>query len=86
MPDISSNPHGGSILTIIIFGLVVGPVSFALRLWARWVSAVAFWWDDLLMGLALVRFRKCSSRCIQCLPGAQVGALGVVVDNIVGRQ
>ena len=53
--SLSENPHGTSIVAIIVFGLVAVPLSFGLRLWARWISAVSFWWDDLLMGLALVR-------------------------------
>ena len=55
MPDVDDNPHKDSILAIIVFGLVMGPLSFCLRLWARSTSAVAFWWDDLLMAAALVR-------------------------------
>lgn len=54
MANIDSNPHEASILSIAVFGLVLVPFSFGLRLWARWISDVAFWWDDLSMGLALV--------------------------------
>lgn len=55
MADIDHNPHKASILPIIVFGFLMGPLSFCLRLWARATSAIAFWWDDLLMGAALVR-------------------------------
>ena len=55
MANVTGNPHGASILTIIVFGLVAVPLCFSLRLWARWIAAVSFWWDDLLMGIALVR-------------------------------
>ena len=54
MATIHGNPHAASILSIIVFGLVFVPLSFGFRLWARSLSAVAFWWDDLLMGFALV--------------------------------
>lgn len=66
MPNLKDNPHEASFLTIIVFGLVAVPLSFGLRLWARRISALEFWWDDLLMGFALI------------------GAIAVVVDNIVG--
>lgn len=66
MSDIEGNPHGASILSIIVFGLVVAPCSFGLRLWARWISAVAFWWDDLLMGVALVRRIRALNQPTRC--------------------
>ena len=56
MVSVDSNPHGASLIAIIVFGLVVVPLSYGLRVWARHNSAVAFSWDDIVMGFALVRY------------------------------
>ena len=66
MASVIGNPHGASILTIIVFGLVAVPLCFSLRLWARSNAAVSFWWDDLLMGIALVRGIRTRNHLAYC--------------------
>ena len=43
------------VIGVTTFCEIIGPVSFALRLWARKLSKANLWWDDYVMGLGLVR-------------------------------
>ena len=54
MVSIHGNPHASLILGVAITGVTLSTLSSALRIWARRLSAVKFWYDDLMMGLAMV--------------------------------
>ena len=46
--------HQGLVIGVTTFCEVLGVIAFALRLWARRLSKMEFWWDDYLMGVGLV--------------------------------
>lgn len=54
MVSTRNNPHATLILGVAIFCAALSTLSFALRIWARRLSAFDFWYDDLLMALAMV--------------------------------
>lgn len=54
MMSVHGNPYASCILEVAIFGVVLSTLSFALRIWARSLSNIKFWYDDLLMTFAMV--------------------------------
>lgn len=54
MVNIHDNSHSSVILGVAISCVILSTLSFALRIWARWLSVVDFWYDDLLMTFAMV--------------------------------
>lgn len=54
MVSIHGNPHASLILGVAITGVTLSTLSFAFRIWARRLSAVKFWYDDLIMAFAMV--------------------------------
>lgn len=47
--------HQRLIIAIETLFKALSLISFGLRLWARHISKAKLWWDDYIMGLALVR-------------------------------
>lgn len=54
MMSTHGNPHASVILGVLISFVILSTLSFALRIWARRLSAIGFWYDDLLMTFAMV--------------------------------
>ena len=46
--------HQNLILGFATALVSLATISFALRIYARHLSATTYWWDDLVMGIALV--------------------------------